>query len=134
MCPSTGISYPKPEPNTFSFNSPKGACPECNGLGTLLTADPPEQTRYRLLVSKAFTPAAIAALRPVIEDLVDAALDEMEERGTTEIVHDLAFPLPFDVISEMLGMPEADKDLIAGWSGAIVKTLDDMPYRTVVTP
>ena len=33
MCPSTGISYPKPEPNTFSFNSPKGACPECNGLG-----------------------------------------------------------------------------------------------------
>ena len=33
MCPSSGISYPKPEPNTFSFNSPKGACPECNGLG-----------------------------------------------------------------------------------------------------
>lgn len=33
MCPSTGISYPKPEPNSFSFNSPKGACPECNGLG-----------------------------------------------------------------------------------------------------
>lgn len=39
MCPSTGISYPKPEPNTFSFNSPKGACPECNGLGTLKTVD-----------------------------------------------------------------------------------------------
>ena len=33
MCPSTGISYPKPEPNSFSFNSPKGACPECSGLG-----------------------------------------------------------------------------------------------------
>ncbi|MDT0645949.1 excinuclease ABC subunit UvrA [Zunongwangia sp. F260] len=35
MCPSTGISYPNPEPNTFSFNSPKGACPDCNGIGTL---------------------------------------------------------------------------------------------------
>ena len=44
--------------------------------------------------------------------------------GTTEIVHDLAFPLPFDVISVMLGMPEADKDQVAAWSSAIVKTLD----------
>ncbi|MBI6117485.1 excinuclease ABC subunit UvrA [Salegentibacter maritimus] len=35
MCPTTGISYPNPEPNTFSFNSPKGACPKCNGIGTL---------------------------------------------------------------------------------------------------
>ena len=35
MCPTTGISYPNPEPNTFSFNSPKGACPSCNGIGTL---------------------------------------------------------------------------------------------------
>ncbi|MEC8723866.1 MAG: excinuclease ABC subunit UvrA, partial [Bacteroidota bacterium] len=35
MCPSTGLSYPNPEPNNFSFNSPKGACPECNGIGTI---------------------------------------------------------------------------------------------------
>ncbi|WP_405198317.1 excinuclease ABC subunit UvrA [Christiangramia sp. LLG6405-1] len=35
MCPTTGISYPNPEPNSFSFNSPKGACPNCNGIGTL---------------------------------------------------------------------------------------------------
>lgn len=39
MCPTTGISYPNPEPNTFSFNSPKGACPECNGLGTTKKVD-----------------------------------------------------------------------------------------------
>lgn len=39
MCPTTGISYPTPEPNSFSFNSPKGACPSCNGLGTLKVAD-----------------------------------------------------------------------------------------------
>ncbi|MRJ11041.1 excinuclease ABC subunit UvrA [Ornithobacterium rhinotracheale] len=40
MCPTSGISYPKPEPNTFSFNSPKGACPTCNGLGTVKTIQP----------------------------------------------------------------------------------------------
>ena len=39
MCPSTGLSYDEPEPNTFSFNSPYGACPECNGLGTVSEVD-----------------------------------------------------------------------------------------------
>ncbi|MDR5590615.1 excinuclease ABC subunit UvrA [Christiangramia sp. SM2212] len=39
MCPTTGISYPNPEPNSFSFNSPKGACPNCNGIGTLYTVN-----------------------------------------------------------------------------------------------
>ena len=39
MCPTTGIAYPEPEPNTFSFNSPKGACPKCNGLGTVQEVD-----------------------------------------------------------------------------------------------
>jgi cytochrome P450 len=97
-----------------------GAEPSTSMLGR----DAPDHTRLRRLVSKAFTPAAIAALRPVIEDLVDAALDSMDERGTTEIVGDLAFPLPFDVISVMLGMPEADKDQVAAWSSALVKTLD----------
>ena len=53
----------------------------------------------------------------------------MEERGGGDVVAELAFPLPFDVISEMLGMPEADKDLIAGWSAAVVKTLDP-----IITP
>jgi cytochrome P450 len=91
---------------------------------SLLFVDPPDHTRLRRLVSKAFTPTVIEALRPMVRRMVDEMLDEMEEAGTTDVVHDLAFPLPFDVISEMLGMPEADKDLIAGWSAALVKTLD----------
>lgn len=91
---------------------------------SMLGRDAPDHTRLRRLVSKAFTPTTIAALRPVIQDLVDTALDAMHERGTTEIVSDLAFPLPFDVISVMLGMPESDKDQIAEWSSALVKTLD----------
>ncbi|MDH4169834.1 MAG: cytochrome P450 [Acidimicrobiia bacterium] len=91
---------------------------------SILNTDPPDHTRLRRLVSKAFTPRAIEALRPRIQQLVDAALDRMARTGRADVVDELAFPLPFDVISEMLGMPEADKDLIRDWSGAMVKTLD----------
>jgi cytochrome P450 len=93
---------------------------------SMLNTDPPDHTRLRRLVSKAFTPAAIQALRPRIQELVDAALNELAAAGTGDIVKQLAFPLPFDVISEMLGMPESDKDQIAAWSGTIVKSLDPM--------
>ncbi len=91
---------------------------------SMLNADPPDHTRLRRLVSKAFTPSSIEALRPRVQQLVDAMLDPMAERGTGDVVTELAFPLPFDVISEMLGMPDADKEQIAAWSGAVVKTLD----------
>lgn len=91
---------------------------------SMLGLDAPDHTRLRRLVSKAFTPSAIAALRPMIEARVDAALDAMETRGSAEVIGELAFPLPFDVISEMLGLPESDSEQIAQWSSAIVKTLD----------
>lgn len=91
---------------------------------SMLGRDAPDHTRLRRLVSKAFTPKAITELRPTIDAMVDTALDAMAERGSTEIVADLAFPLPFDVISVMLGMPESDRDQVAAWSSALVKTLD----------
>ncbi|MFT4658072.1 MAG: cytochrome P450 [Candidatus Aldehydirespiratoraceae bacterium] len=91
---------------------------------SMLGRDAPDHTRLRRLVSKAFTPSIIADLRPLVEQLVDDALDLMEERGSAEVVSELAFPLPFDVISSMLGMPDADKDQVAQWSSALVKTLD----------
>jgi cytochrome P450 len=110
------------EERLAAFESAFG--PEAERSTSMLGVDPPDHTRLRRLVSKAFTPSAIAALRPIIEDLVDTALDAMDARGTAEIVGELAFPLPFDVISVMLGMPEADKDQVAKWSSAMVKTLD----------
>ena len=97
---------------------------------SMLNTDPPDHTRLRRLVSKAFTPGAIEALRPRIQQLVDEALDRIEERGGGDVVQELAFPLPFDVISEMLGMPDSDRGAdtaqIAEWSGTLVKSLDPM--------
>ena len=91
---------------------------------SMLNIDPPDHTRLRRLVSKAFTPRTIEELRPVIQRLVDEQLDTIAADGGGDVVDALAFPLPFDVISEMLGMPDADKDAIKEWSGHMVKAID----------
>ena len=91
---------------------------------SILNLDPPDHTRLRGLLSKAFTPRTIQELRPRVQQMVDTMLDQMEADGHADVVDRLAFPLPFDVISEMLGLPEADKVQIRDWSSALVKTLD----------
>lgn len=91
---------------------------------SMLNTDPPDHTRLRRLVSKAFTPATIEQLRPRVQELVTQSLDRLEAAGGGDLVAELAFTLPFDVISEMLGMPDADKVMIRDWSEALVKTLD----------
>ena len=98
--------------------------PEENQNHSILNIDPPDHTRLRGLVSKAFTPRTIQALRPRIQEIVDDILDQMAADGHADVVARLAFPLPFDVISEMLGMPESDAEQIKHWSAALVKTLD----------
>jgi cytochrome P450 len=92
---------------------------------SMLVSDPPDHTRLRRLVQKAFTPRVIEELRPLVHRLVDECLDAVEARGNgMDVIADLAFPLPFTVISEMLGMPPADADVLRDLSHAIVKTLD----------
>ncbi len=91
---------------------------------SILNVDPPDHTRLRRLVSKAFTPRSIEKLRPMIQDMVDAQLDKMAAAGTADVVDELAFSLPFDVINEMLGMPEGNSDELRGWGEALVRTLD----------
>ena len=91
---------------------------------SILGIDPPDHTRLRRLVSKAFTPRTIEALRPRIQELVDEALDRIQAQGQADVISELAFTLPFDVISEMLGMPEGDTQALRSWSENIVKTLD----------
>jgi cytochrome P450 len=94
------------------------------GDHSMLNSDPPDHTRLRKLVSQAFTPRAIEALRPRVRELVDQALDAVAGAGEMDVIADLAFPLPFTVISEMLGMPEADRLQLRAWSHAMTKTLD----------
>ncbi|MGZ4757400.1 MAG: cytochrome P450, partial [Acidimicrobiia bacterium] len=96
------------------------------GQRAILNIDPPDHDRLRRLVSKAFTPKMVESLRPEVERLVNDALDAVVARGTgrMDLIGDLAFPLPFTVISEMLGMPTGRRDELRTWSHAVVKTLD----------
>jgi cytochrome P450 len=92
----------------------------------MLDRDPPDHTRLRKLVSKAFTPRRIEELRPRVQQLVDEALDATVARGGVDVITDLAFPLPFAVISEMLGMPDhlGDPLHLREWSGTMVRALE----------
>ncbi len=94
------------------------------GSRAMLTLDPPDHDRLRRLVAKAFTPRTVEQLAPLCTRLVDDALDGAAARGGFDVIADLAFPLPFTVISEMLGMPTDRRDDLREWSGALVKTLD----------
>ena len=96
------------------------------GQRAMLNLDASDHTRLRKLVSKAFTPRVIERLRPRIQQLVDEALDRVEPHGEMELIGDLAFPLPFAVISEMLGMPEADSAQLREWSGTLVRSLEPL--------
>ncbi len=91
---------------------------------SMLDRDPPDHTRLRSLVTKVFTRRAVAALEPQIVRLVDEALDRMAEQGSSDLVEELAFPLPFAVISEMLGMPPTDHARIRELSGTLVRSLE----------
>jgi len=94
--------------------SPEEAAGE-RGQFMLLT-DPPKHTRLRKLVSKAFTPRAIASWRPRIEAVTDELLDRVEARGEMDLIADLALPVPATLICEMLGVPVEDRDTFTEWT------------------
>jgi cytochrome P450 len=93
----------------------------------ILNLDPPDHTRLRRLVQGTFTPKMVEALRPRVQSLVDETLDAMAvDGGTVDVIDRLAFPLPFTVISELLGMPDnvQEREQLRSWAHAIAKTLD----------
>ena len=94
----------------------------------MLNVDPPDHTRLRRLVSRAFVPSRVAALEQAVRDIADALLDELDDAGpgaTVDLVQGYAHPLPFRVIGELLGIPPADRldlhawfqVLLTGWAG-----------------
>ncbi|AEI43958.1 cytochrome P450 [Paenibacillus mucilaginosus] len=91
----------------------------------LLVMDPPRHTQMRDLVNKAFTPKAIGALEEHIRRVTADLLDEAAGRGSMEMVHDLAAPLPVIIIAELLGVPTQDRKLFKEWSDVLVKGVDE---------
>ena len=89
-----------------------------------LFMDPPDHTRLRGLVNKAFTPHVIENMRPRIQQIVHELVDAAAERGECDVIEDLAYPLPVRVISEMLGVPPEDHERFKGWSRELARSLD----------
>ena len=90
---------------------------------SFLSLDPPDHTRLRRLVSKAFTPRRIAFLEPRIRAITDELLTAAGAAGHLEVVSQLAYPLPVRIISEMLGVPVSDHPRFAGWSARLAHSL-----------
>ncbi|MET7605778.1 cytochrome P450 [Streptomyces avermitilis] len=105
--------------------------PRLKGLA-LLDRDPPDHTRLRKLVTQAFTARAINALEPMIRGLVDEALDGIAEAGGGDLVESLAFPLPFTVISRMLGMPPIDTPHMRMLTSLLMRSVELTPDREVM--
>jgi hypothetical protein len=91
---------------------------------SMLFRDPPDHTRLRALVGKAFTPRVVETLRPRVQTIVDRLLDRAAGAGRMEVIADLAYPLPVTVISELLGVPATEADVVRGWSLDLARALD----------
>ncbi|WP_330282969.1 cytochrome P450 [Streptomyces sp. NBC_00588] len=104
-----GRTAPPPEHEPFHTLNDHG----------MLDLEPPDHTRIRRLVSKAFTPRTVEQLRPYVTRLAGALVDRLVENGGGDLLTDVAEPLPVAVIAEMLGIPEADRAPLRPWSADI---------------
>jgi cytochrome P450 len=85
----------------------------------MLDLEPPDHTRIRRLVSKAFTPRTVERLKPYVTDLAGSLVDRLVAAGGGDLLADVAEPLPVAVIAEMLGIPESDRSPLRPWSADI---------------
>ncbi|MFS0692220.1 cytochrome P450 family protein [Streptomyces nitrosporeus] len=87
----------------------------------LLNIDPPDHTRLRRLVTKAFTPRRVAAFAPRVQELTDRLIDGFADRGEADLIHEFAFPLPIYAICDLLGVPREDQDDFRDWAGMMIR-------------
>ncbi|MEU5094568.1 cytochrome P450 [Streptomyces sp. NPDC020996] len=104
-----GRTPPPPEHEPFHVLNDHG----------MLDLEPPDHTRIRRLVSKAFTPRTVESLRPYVERLAGELVSGLVAAGGGDLLTDVAEPLPVAVIAQMLGIPEADRALLRPWSADI---------------
>ena len=93
----------------------------------MISLNPPDHTRLRGLVVKAFSNRAVEDMRPSIQAIVDQTIDHVEPQGHMDLIADFAFRLPVTVISEMLGIPEEDRGMIFKGGGPGARLLDPVP-------
>jgi cytochrome P450 len=91
---------------------------------SMLDRDPPDHTRLRGLVNKAFTPRVVETLRPRIQAIVDGLLARVKNFGRMDLIEDFAYPIPVVVICEMLGVPVEDHERFKGWGVDLARGLD----------
>jgi cytochrome P450 len=93
----------------------------------ILDMEPPDHTRVRRLVAKAFTPRRVEELRPTVQRLMDRLVDEVAGTGVVDLISAVAEPLPVTVIAELLGIPEADRHHLRPWSSEICRMYELNP-------
>jgi cytochrome P450 len=109
----------------------QGREPIVGQFETMLFMDPPDHTRLRGLVQKAFTPSMVERIRPRAQHLVDDLLDRAIERDRTmDLIEDVAYPLPVTIICELLGVPVEDHTRFADWSRVLSRAVDPSPIRS----
>src|SRR6266567_239130 len=95
-----------------------------SSAGHMLNTDPPDHTRLRKLVNRAFTGRAVAQMRPRIEEIANRLADAMATKGacgtTVDLIDEFAFPLPMTVICELLGVPDGERDDFRAWSNTML--------------
>jgi cytochrome P450 PksS len=98
----------------------------------MLDLDPPDHTRLRSLVHKAFTPNLVEQMRARVQALAHELLDSVASRGEMDLIKDYALPLPMTIISEILGVPAKDRDKFHRWSTAVVSLTSPSPSLRVI--
>ncbi|WP_433412665.1 cytochrome P450 [Microtetraspora malaysiensis] len=89
-------------------------------IAVILFRDPPQHTRWRRLLSQGITPARVTAYQPRLAQLIDEHLDLLADKGEADFLADVANPIPFLAISELLGMPPQDREQVHAWTCDIV--------------
>ncbi|MER7786932.1 cytochrome P450 [Streptomyces sp. NPDC097640] len=101
-------------------------------VSNMLRADPPDHTRLRRLVSRAFTARRVAELRPHVQEIADRLLDAVVPTGRAELIGDFALPVPVTVISELLGVPTSDRQDFQRWVDDLILRGPEPPDPAVL--
>ena len=126
-----GVATPSPWRELFAQTAPPSM--RLLSENSLLFIDPPQHTRVRGLVAQAFTPRRIEALRPRIEAMIDGILDGLVDRPSFDVMEAIAWPVPIMGVTELLGVPTTDQDLLHRWTHAIT-AVDELPLELDLLP